>query len=91
MGLFTMRVKDTFHLEGGTTAFIGVLETHARTIPPCDCQIIVNNEVKMSLRIDGEMILQKQQAPCRAISSSQRIDLASFGVGRGGFTIRSKD
>ncbi len=90
MSLFTMKVKDTFHFENGRTVFVGLLDTDAKTIPPCDCEILVGNEVKASMRIDGEEIPKGKQAPDRAISTSQRIDLASCGVGRGGFIIRSK-
>jgi len=85
-----MTVKDTFHFEDGRTVFVGLLETDAKVIPPCDCEILVGNEVKASLRIDGEEIPKGNQGPDRAVSTSQRIDLGSFGVKRAGFTIRSK-
>jgi hypothetical protein len=90
MGLFTMTVKDTFHFENGRTVFLGLIETEAKAIPPCDCEIVIGNEVKAALRIDGEEIPKGKKSPDRAISTSQPIDLASFGVGRGGFKIRSK-
>ena len=85
-----MLVKDTFHLEGGTIAFVGSLESAVTSIPPCECEIVVNGEVKASLEIDGEMILKGKQVSDRAISTSQQIDLAGYGIGRSGFTIRSK-
>ncbi len=85
-----MKVVDTFHLEDGRTIFVGPIETEMKDIPPCECEILVGNEIKSSLRIDGEEIPKGKQVSDRAISTSQRIDLASCGVGRGEFTIRSK-
>ena len=86
MSLFSMIVRDTFHFDDGTPAFVASLETRAKTIPPRDCQIIVNNEVKASLRIDGEMILKGKQVPERTITTCQQINVASCGLERGGFT-----
>lgn len=90
MPLFAMKVTDTFRFENGRTVFVGELETESSTIPACDCDILVNNEVKVSLRIDGEEIPRGNQTPNRAISTSQPIDLSSCGLGQGGFTIRSR-
>lgn len=90
MSLFTMRVSDTFNLEDGRTVFVGPVETEAKAIPPCECEIVVGNEVKASLRIDGEDIPKGNKTPDRAISTSERINLADYGMGRSGFVIRSK-
>jgi len=90
MRSFTMKVRDTFHFKNGVTAFIGPLDTEVEFIPPCDCEIVVGDEVKASLRIDGEMILENQMESTRAIATSQPLDLASRGIGRGGFEIRPK-
>jgi len=90
MSLFVMTVKDTFHLEGGRTAFVGSIETEAKNIPSCECEIVLGNEVKASIWIDGEDFLKGKQSPDRAISTSQQINLAACGVRRGGFKIRSK-
>jgi hypothetical protein len=90
MSLFTMRVEDTFHLEDGRPVFIGAVETEAASIPPCDCEIVVGDEVKASFRIDGEEFLKGKKTPDRSISTSQRMNLASDGIGRSGFIIRSK-
>lgn len=91
MSLFVMTVKDTFHLEGGRTVFVGSLESEAKSIPPCECEIVQGNEVKASIWIDGEDFLKGKKTPDRAISTSQRIDLALHGIGQRGFEIRSKD
>ena len=90
MSLFTMKVEDTFHLEDGRTVFVGAVETEAKAIPPCNCEIIVGNEIRASLRIDGEEIAKGNKTQNRAVSTSQRIELASCGIGQGGFEIRSK-
>jgi hypothetical protein len=85
-----MRVEHTFNLEDGRTVFVGAVETEVGTIPPCDCEILVDDDIKISLRIDGEEIPKEKKTSNRAISTSQRIDLASYGIGRSGFMIRSK-
>jgi hypothetical protein len=90
MSLFTMTVADTFHLEDGRTVFVGPVETDAKVIPPCDCEILVGDEIKASLRIDGEEIPKGKKTPNRSVSTSQRFDFASFGIARSGFKIRSK-
>jgi hypothetical protein len=90
MGLFTMSVKDTFHFADGTTAFVGQVEPNVKFIRPCDCEILVDGEVKGSVRIDGEMIACRTTVPERAISTSERVDFAAIGISRSGFTIRSK-
>ena len=90
MSLFLMQVKDTFHLADGRTVFIGSVKTEAKNISSCDCEILVENEVKGSLRIDGEEVPKDKRVADRAISTTQRIDLASLGVGKGDFIIRSK-
>jgi hypothetical protein len=90
MKSFEMVVKDTFRLENGATAFMGTIEPESNVIGPCDCELIVDNEVKTSIRIDGEMIVERKKAPYRAISTRQPIDLAVIGLQRDGFTIRSK-
>ena len=90
MNHFTMTVTDTFHLEDGRTIFLGPIETEMKVVPPCDCEILVGNEIKVSLRIDGEEIPKGKHVSDRAISTNQQIDLASSGAGRGGFTIWSK-
>lgn len=90
MSLFTMTVEDTFHLEDGRTVFVGPVETEAKAIPPCDCEIVVGSEIKTSLRIEGEEIPKGNKTPDRSVSTSERINLASYGIGRAGFKIRSK-
>jgi hypothetical protein len=90
MSLFTMTVVDTFHLEDGRTVFVGPVETGAKAIPPCDCELLVDDEVMMSLRIDGEEIPKGRKTSDRSISTSQQLNLASYGIGRSGFKIRSK-
>jgi hypothetical protein len=87
---FEMAVKDTFKLEDGTTAFMGVIETKSDFIGPCDCEIVLEGQVKASIRIDGEMIVKRKKTPHRAISTKQSIDLAAIGLQREGFLIRSK-
>ena len=91
MRLFTMRVEDTFHLEDGRTAFVGVIKTEAKAIPSCDCEILIGDEVKATLRIDGEEISKGKKVTSRVITTSERIDLSRYGIVRGGFKIRSKD
>lgn len=86
-----MRVEDTFHLEDGRTVFVGRIETEAKAIPPCDCDIVVDGEIKASMRIDGEEIPKGKKTLNRAVSTSQRIELARYGIGQRGFEIRSKD
>lgn len=56
MSLFIMTVVDTFHLENGRTIFVGQVEPEVKVIPPCDCEILVGDEIKALLRIDGEDI-----------------------------------
>ncbi len=90
MSRFVMKVVDTFHFEDGRTVFVGPIETEANLIRPCDCEVLVADEVQTSLRIDGEDILKDKKTLNRAISTSQRINLTSYGIGRGGFKIRSK-
>jgi hypothetical protein len=92
MRLFEMEVVDVFSFENGTVVFTGPIETSAKFIGPCKCEIVQDGEVKASLRIDGEMIpstpLEKRTAH-RAISTREAVDLDAIGVGRTGFTIRS--
>jgi hypothetical protein len=90
MSLFVMTVVDTFHLEDGRTVFVGPIETEAKIVPPCDSEILVGNEIKASLRIDGEEIPKGKNTSNRSISTSQRINLASYGIGRGGFTMKGE-
>jgi hypothetical protein len=90
MSLFTMTVEDTFRLEDGRIVFVGSIDTDAKIIPACDCEILVGDEIKASLRIDGEEIPKKKGTPNRAISTSQRTDLTSYGIGQKGFKIRSR-
>lgn len=68
MNLFVMTVKDTFHLEDRRTAFAGSLETEAKDIPSCECGILLGDEVKASIWIDGEDFLKGKRTPDRAIS-----------------------
>ena len=90
MNFFQMKVKDTFRFQNGATVFVGAIESSEKMIPPCECEIVVGDEVKASLRIDGEMILEKKASLHRSISTSQPLDLAAHGLARSGFTIRSK-
>jgi hypothetical protein len=87
---FRMIVKDTFHLKDGRTLFVGAVETKAKIAPPCDCEVLVGGEVKASIRIDGEDIPKGKGVSDRVVSTSQQIDLASLGITKGGFEIRSK-
>jgi hypothetical protein len=87
---FEMAVKDTFKLEDGTTAFVGVIESESDFIGPCDCEFILDSQVKASIRIEGEMMVKRKKTSYRAISTKQSIDLAAIGLQREGFIIRSK-
>jgi hypothetical protein len=90
MNQFVMTVSDVFHFEDGRTIFVGPVESQEGNIRPCECEVIVNGEIKGTLKIDGEEIPKGKKTADRAISTSQRIDLATYGVGRGQFLIRSK-
>ena len=90
MSLFVMTVMDTFHLGDGRTVFVDSVETKAKLIPACDCEILDDDTVKLSLRIDGEEIVKGSKTPNRSVSTSQQLNLASYGIARSGFTIRSK-
>ena len=47
MVVFAMQVRDTLHVACGITAFVGPTETDsAFLIPSCDCEIVVNGEVR---------------------------------------------
>lgn len=85
-----MTVENTFHLEDGRTVFVGPIETQSNGIPPCECEIVVGGEIRASLRIDGEEIPKGNRTPNRSVSTSERIDLAKYGIGRRGYKIRSK-
>jgi hypothetical protein len=87
---FEMAVTDTFRLGDGTTVFVGTIHSGLDLIRPCDCEIIFDSEIKGTIRIDGKMILERKQTPCRSISTRQPIDLSAIGLESGGFTIRSK-
>jgi hypothetical protein len=85
-----MVIEDTFHFENGLTAFAGMIETESDFTGPCDCEVILGNEVKGSTWIDGEMTVKRNKTPHRAISTTRSIDLPALGLERGGFIIRSK-
>lgn len=96
MTRFAMNVKDTFRLGDHMLAFIGPVQSESNFIGACDCEIVVGNEVKGSIRIDGEMIPKREQTArgeatsYRSISTSQEVELEALGIGRSGFIIRSK-
>lgn len=95
MAIFEMTVEDTFFFKDGTVVFAGpiVFNGPERIIPECDCEIVQNDEVKASLRIQGEMRpLRKPGAvsSARALSTREAVDLVALGLGRGGFLLRSK-
>jgi hypothetical protein len=54
--LFEMQVKDTLRLGEHMTAFVGPIESELKFIRACDCDIVVDGQVKGSIRIDGEMV-----------------------------------
>lgn len=89
-----MEVRDTFVFANGTTVFMGPMETQAKFVGPCECELVNNGEVQVSFGIDGEMFpcpsAPEERPPYRAISTRESIDLAAIGVDRGGFSIRSK-
>ena len=87
---FEMVVEDTFHFENGSTAFAGMIESESDFTGPCDCEVILGNEVKASIWIDGEMMVKRNKTPHRAIPSTRSIGLTALGLQRGGFIIRSK-
>jgi len=96
MAMFQMEVEDTFFFKDGTTVFAGpiVFNGPEKLIRECDCEIVQNNKVKASLRIEGEM--QPKRRPgvissARALSTRESVDLAALGLGRGGFLLRSKN
>jgi translation elongation factor EF-Tu-like GTPase len=84
---FEMAVEDTFHFENDSTAFAGMIETESDFTGPCDCEVILGNEVKTSICIDGEMMVKRNKTPDRAISTTRSIDLTALGLERGGFII----
>jgi hypothetical protein len=92
MTYFEMAVRDTSHLTGGLTAFVGPIQFDSAPtmILPCDCEIVLDGKVKALVRIDGVMIATRKKTLDRSISTSQPIDLRAIGVEKGGFIIRSK-
>ncbi len=56
--------------------FVGPIETEVKAIPPYDCEILVGDQIKTSFQIDGEEIPKGKKTTKRAISTSQRIELA---------------
>jgi hypothetical protein len=90
MRTFEMKVVDTFHFANGSTVFIGSVEAPQAPIPECECEIVVGNEVKGTVRIDGEMIAEKKTSLHRSVSTSQSLNLAAYGIAKGDFTLRSK-
>lgn len=85
-----MEVRDTFVFANGTTVFTGPMETQAKFVGPCECELVKNGDVQVSFGIDGEMFPCPSKPPYRAISTREPINLAAIGVDRGGFSIRSK-
>jgi len=91
---FSMEVQDTFFLSWGTT-FVGMVKSDNNFfIPPCDCEIVQSGEVKASFRIHpenrGTPMDRSEPSLLRSISTSEPIDLASLGLGKGGFIVRSR-
>jgi len=94
MAPFQMTVQDTFFLEDGTTILAGYVQSEMKFIRACECEIVGNGEVKMTLQIDGEMRPNRRpgsDATIRAVSTRERLDLAGVGLGTGGFLLRSKE
>lgn len=95
MAIFEMAVEDTFFFNDGTVVFVGpiVFNGPEKFVRECDCEIVQNDEVKASLRIDGEMRPLRRPGVVssgRALSTREAVDLATLGLGRGGFLLRSK-
>jgi hypothetical protein len=92
---FSMEVRDTFFLGGGTVAFAGTVDSDSNLlIPPCECEIVQSGEVKASFKIHPENRVsrrnKRQPILLRSISTSEPINLAAVGLGRTGFIARSK-
>ncbi len=92
---FSMEVQDTFSLSGGIVAFVGTVDSDSNfLIPPCECEIVQSGEVKASFRIHPENKVSRRDKSkpilLRSISTSEPINLAALGLGKGGFIIRSK-
>lgn len=65
-----------------------------RVIRECSCEIVQNNQVKASLRIEGEMRPKRRPgvvSSTRALAARESEDLAALGLGRGGFQLRPKN
>jgi hypothetical protein len=88
---FVMEVKDTFHFADGTTVFVGPIRSESKFIRPCDCEIVLDSEIKASIHIDGEMVATRKKTPYRSISTKQPIDLDAIGVEKKEFIVRSKE
>ena len=91
---FSMEVQDTLFLSWGTT-FVGTVNSDNNCfIPPCDCEIVHSGEVKASFKIHCENRFSRSDKTepilLRSISTSEPIDLAALGLGKGGFIVRPK-
>jgi hypothetical protein len=84
-----MLVKDTFRIED-LTVFLGYISQEVGLVRPCDCEIILNGKVVAYLHINGEALPLPEDPARRSISTGEKIDLESLGLGSGGFVIRPR-
>ena len=88
-----MHVQDTFLFEDGTIVFTGQMQSEIKFIRECDCEIVLDGEIKAIVHIDGEMrpnLRPGSDPTIRAVSTKERLNLANLGVGTGGFLLRCK-
>jgi hypothetical protein len=81
-----MHVSDTFLLAHGTTVFLGPVEPDTYPIPACECEIVVDDEVKARFHALGSLF-ERRDAP-RVIHTVHVFDWQTLGLGRSGFDIR---
>ncbi|MGB2591527.1 MAG: hypothetical protein WBG02_02320 [Candidatus Acidiferrum sp.] len=90
---FEMTVEDTFFFQDGRVVFAGRIEFCGpeKVIRECDCEIVLNNQIKAPLRIEGEMRPKRWPgvvSSTRALSTRDPINLEAVGLERSGFTLR---
>lgn len=96
MSTFEMAAEDTFFFQDGRVVFAGHIQFSGpeKVIRECDCEIILDNQVKADLRIEGEMRplgWPGEVSSTRALSTTDPIDLVALGLERGCFTLRCKN
>ena len=72
---FEMIVEDVFSLQEGRTMFVGEVGGTSRVIPPCECELLIDDTVRTRFRLDGEWIHPIPKTGWRSVSTSDRIDL----------------